>query len=125
MRARTTTATSRSKSRRGSNGSSAEPKSSRTRRRILDAGAAALRRDGYAAVTLKDVAALAGLQAGSLYYHFGSKEEIVEEVLGLGVEGVARATREAVDALGPGADALARLRAAIAGHLRYVLAESD
>jgi len=103
----------------------AESKSARTRRRILDAGASAFRRDGYAAVKLKDIAALAGLQAGSLYYHFGSKEEIVEKVLELGVEGVARATRDAVEALGRDADPLTRLRAAIAAHLRFVLTESD
>ena len=102
-----------------------ESKSARTRKRILDAGASAFRRDGYASVTLKDIAALAGLQAGSLYYHFDSKEEIVEEVLELGVEGVSAATREAVDALGTGADPMARLRAAIAAHLKFVLAESD
>jgi AcrR family transcriptional regulator len=78
--------TTRSTKRRGERRPLPESKSARTRRRILDACAAALRRDGYAAVTLKDVAALAGLQAGSLYYHFRSKEEIVEEVLGLGVD---------------------------------------
>jgi TetR/AcrR family transcriptional regulator, cholesterol catabolism regulator len=100
-------------------------KSARTRRRILDAGASAFRRDGYAAVKLKDIAALAGLQAGSLYYHFRSKEEIVEEVLEVGVDGVAAATREAVAALGPSADPLTRLRAAIAAHLKFVLTESD
>jgi TetR/AcrR family transcriptional regulator, cholesterol catabolism regulator len=100
-------------------------KSARTRKRILDAGASAFRRDGYAHVTLKDIAALAGLQAGSLYYHFDSKEEIVEEVLALGVDGVSAATREAVAALGAGADPMARLRAAIAAHLKFVLAESD
>jgi AcrR family transcriptional regulator len=102
-----------------------ESKSARTRRRVLDAGASAFRRDGYAAVALKDIAALAGLRAGSLYYHFGSKEEIVEEVLALGVEGVSAATRGGVDALGAGADPLARLRAAIAAHLEFVLAQSD
>jgi AcrR family transcriptional regulator len=100
-------------------------KSARTRKRVLDAGARAFRRDGYAAVALKDIATLAGLQAGSLYYHFGSKEEIVEEVLEAGVEGVSAVTREAVAALGPGADPLARLRAAIAAHLKFVLSESD
>jgi AcrR family transcriptional regulator len=104
---------------------SRESKSARTRRRVLDAGARALRRDGYAAVALKDIATLAGLQAGSLYYHFGSKEEIVEEVLEVGVEGVSAVTREAVAALGPGADPLARLRAAITAHLKFVLSESD
>jgi TetR/AcrR family transcriptional regulator, cholesterol catabolism regulator len=102
-----------------------ESKSARTRRRILDAGAAAFRREGYASVTLKDIAGLAGLRAGSLYYHFGSKEEIVENVLELGLDGVAAATREAVDTLGMDADPLARLRAAIAAHLKFVLAESD
>ncbi len=106
-------------------GSGAESKSQRTRKRILDAGASAFRRDGYASVTLKDIAALAHLKAGSLYYHFESKEEIVEEVLELGVEGVSAATREAVEALGPGADPMARLRAAVAAHLKFVLEESD
>jgi TetR/AcrR family transcriptional regulator, cholesterol catabolism regulator len=102
-----------------------DSKSARTRRRILDAGASAFRRDGYASVTLKDIAVLAGLQAGSLYYHFRSKEEIVENVLEVGLDGVAAATREAVHALGKNADPVARLRAAIAAHLKFVLAESD
>jgi len=102
-----------------------ESKSTRTRKRILDAGAAAFRRNGYASVTLKDIAALAGLQAGSLYYHFDSKEEIVEQVLELGLDGVSKAVREAVAALGPGTDPMARLRVAIAAHLKFVLAESD
>jgi TetR/AcrR family transcriptional regulator, cholesterol catabolism regulator len=100
-------------------------KSARTRKRILDAGASAFRREGYAAVTLKDIAVLAGLRAGSLYYHFGSKQEIVENVLALGLDGVAAATREAVGALGKSADPLERLRAAIVAHLKFVLAESD
>jgi AcrR family transcriptional regulator len=100
----------------------AATKSERTRRRILDAAAVAFRR-GYASVTLKDIAALAGMQAGSLYYHFDTKEELVEAVLDAGVDGAIAATREAVDALGPDADPVARLRAAIAAHLRFVLAE--
>ena len=100
----------------------AATKSERTRRRILDAAAVAFRR-GYASVTLKDIAALAGMQAGSLYYHFDTKEELVEAVLDAGVDGAIAATREAVHALGPDADPVARLRAAIAAHLRFVLAE--
>src|SRR4029453_17801324 len=100
-----------------------ESKSERTRQRILDAAALAFQRRGFASVTLKDIAALAQLQAGSLYYHFDTKEELVEAVLEAGVEGAIVATREAVEALGPGADPLARLRVAIAAHLRVVLAE--
>jgi AcrR family transcriptional regulator len=109
----------------GSGGVEIERKSARTRKRILDAGASAFRRDGYASVTLKDIAALAGLKAGSLYYHFDSKEEIVEEVLEVGVDGVFAAARDAVEGLGTGADPIARLRAAIAAHLKFVLTESD
>jgi AcrR family transcriptional regulator len=100
-----------------------ESKSERTRQRILDAAALAFQRRGFASVTLKDIAALAQLQAGSLYYHFDTKEELVEAVLEAGVKGAIVATREAVEALGPGADPLARLRVAIAAHLRVVLAE--
>ena len=75
-------------------------------------------------MTLKDIAGRAGLQAGSLYYHFDSKEEIVEAVLTAGVERAFGGTREAVAALGVGADPLARLRTAIATHLRVVLTDS-
>src|SRR5262245_3602952 len=102
---------------------SVDSKSDRTRRRILDAAARTFRRAGYASVRLKDIAQEAGLQAGSLYYHFDTKEELVEEVLTVGVDGAIAATRDAVAALGPGADAVARLRAAIAAHLRVVLSD--
>jgi AcrR family transcriptional regulator len=100
-----------------------ETKSERTRQRILDAAARAFQRRGYAAVTLKDIAAMAGMQAGSLYYHFDTKEQLVEAVLDTGVDGAIAATRDAVDALGPEADPLARLRAAIVAHVRFVLSE--
>jgi AcrR family transcriptional regulator len=98
-------------------------KSERTRQRILDAAAQSFRRHGFASVTLKDIAARAELQAGSLYYHFDTKEDLVEAVLDVGVEGAFAATREAVHALGPGADPVARLRAAIAAHVRVVLSD--
>jgi len=103
----------------------AASKSARTRQRILDAAAATFRRGGFASVTLKDIAERAGLQTGSLYYHFDGKEDLVEAVLSAGTEGALAATREAVAALGPKADPLARLRAAIAAHLRVVLSESS
>jgi AcrR family transcriptional regulator len=98
-------------------------KSDRTRQRILDAAARAFQQRGYASVTLKDIAALAEMQAGSLYYHFDTKEDLVEAVLDAGVDGAIDGTREAVAALGPKSDPLARLRAAIAAHVRMVLVE--
>lgn len=100
-------------------------KSARTRQRILDAAAAAFRRDGFASVTLKDIAERAGLQTGSLYYHFDGKEDLVDAILSAGTEGALVATREAVEALGKRAEPLARLRAAITAHLRVVLSEDS
>jgi AcrR family transcriptional regulator len=100
-------------------------KSARTRQRILDAAATAFRRDGFASVTLKDIAERAGLQTGSLYYHFDGKEDLVDAILSAGTEGALVATREAVEALGKRAEPLARLRAAIAAHLRVVLSEDS
>jgi len=100
-----------------------ESKSERTRHKILDAAALLFRLHGYASVTLKDIAARAGMQAGSLYYHFDTKEELVEAVLAVGVDHAHAATREAVRALGAGADPIARIRAAIVAHLRVVLSD--
>jgi len=102
-----------------------DSKSERTRRRIVRAAAEAFRRHGFASVTLNDIAGLAGLQAGSLYYHFDSKEEIVEEVLEVGLARSFRGVREAVAALGSSVSPIVKLRAAIVAHLRSLLTESD
>ena len=99
-------------------------KSARTRQRILDAAALCFQQSGFASVTLKDIAAVADMQAGSLYYHFDSKETLVEAVLTAGVDGAVDATRHAVEALGADAEPMVRLRAALAAHLRVVLADS-
>jgi len=80
---------------------------------------------GYAGVTLRDIADRAKMKAGSLYYHFDSKDELVEEVLRVGLATAVDATRKAVEALGRGANPIAKLRAAIEAHLTTILAESD
>ncbi len=102
----------------------ADTKSDRTRRRVLLAAAEAFRRHGFASVTLKDIAGLADLQPGSLYYHFDSKEAIVAAVLDAGILRSFDATRRAVEDLPSDADAGQRLRAAIAAHLHSLLTES-
>lgn len=53
-----------------------------TRDRIRDAGAQLFRRNGYTGTGVKQVAAAAGAQLGSLYHFFpGGKEELAEEVI--------------------------------------------
>lgn len=95
-------------------------KSDRTRQRILDAAAECFRERGFASTRLSDIAERAELQAPSLYYHFPSKEELVEEVLALGVRQTFAHVQAQVDAA-PADDPLARLAAAVRAHLTMVL----
>jgi AcrR family transcriptional regulator len=53
-----------------------------TRREIVDAAWQIARRDGLAAVTLREVAALVGMQSPSLYTHFASNNAIYDAMFG-------------------------------------------
>ncbi|MCZ0734260.1 TetR/AcrR family transcriptional regulator [Phreatobacter sp. AB_2022a] len=96
-----------------------------SRQQILDVAASLFRARGYTETSLRDIAALVGMKAGSLYYHFTSKEELAAEVLRIGVERVHEVVAAAVAALGPRATMKARIEAAIAAHLETLLVESD
>ena len=61
-------------------GAELKAKPNSVRREILDAAADIIVRQGYDACTMRAVAALVDMKAGSLYYHFKSKDEIVEEI---------------------------------------------
>ena len=97
-------------------------KSDLTRQRILDAAAIEFRDQGYAAARLSDIAARVGMQAGSLYYHFDSREALVEAVMHQGLERTHTALSARLAELSD-ADPLARIEAAIATHLELVLAQ--
>jgi AcrR family transcriptional regulator len=60
------------------------PKSERSRDLILHSAAQLFHRQGFSATTLRQIAARAKIKAGSIYYHFDSKEEILDEVLDRG-----------------------------------------
>ena len=92
---------------------------------VLDVAARLFREQGYGAVSLRKIAATAGIKAGSIYYHFGSKDEIVLAVLDVGIQVVHESMRQAVSALPAGTGAEATLRAAIGAHLRALLDLSD
>jgi len=123
------TATTRPETKRRAPANIDEPvalsKSEATRRRILDAAARVFARRGYADTRLSDIADEAGTFAGSIYYYFASREELVEEVLRLGVTGVFEAVREKVEALSPDASWRDKLAVAIETHLSFTLAEND
>lgn len=98
----------------------ARTKSERTRERILDAAAEAFRERGFAATRLSDIAERANLQTPSLYYHFSSKEDLIEVVLALGVTRTFEHVERRVSEV-PEDDPLGRLRAAIEAHVEMVL----
>jgi TetR/AcrR family transcriptional regulator, cholesterol catabolism regulator len=92
---------------------------------ILDVAARLFREQGYGPVSLRKIAEAAGIKAGSIYYHFGSKDEIVVAILDLGIRAVHEKMRQAVLRHADGAAAAAILRAAIRAHLRALLDVSD
>ncbi len=100
-------------------------KAEATRGRILEAAAKVFRARGYVGARLTDIAAEAGLQAGSLYYHFDSREALVEEVMWAGQQRTEQQVRHALAALVPDACPVLRLRTAIRTHLLAVVASTD
>ena len=56
---------------------------------------------GYAAASVTEIAGRAGVAAGTLYYHFGSKEELFVEVFRAAATRELRAMREAAAAPAP------------------------
>lgn len=102
-----------------------QPKSARTRDRLLDAAAAVLSRKGYSGTRLADIAEQAQVQAPAIYYYYASREDLVEEVMFVGASAMRTTLRAALDALGPDSGAVDRVRAAVEAHLRHELELSD
>ncbi|RHW23824.1 TetR/AcrR family transcriptional regulator [Nocardioides immobilis] len=100
-------------------------KAARTRRRIVDAAAGEFAENGYGGASLRRIATAAGLQLGSLYFHFKTKDELVIDVLAEGVESARAALKLAVGNVQADASPEDRLRAAIRGHLDALHASDD
>ncbi len=100
-------------------------KADMSRTRILDAAAGLFSADGYASVSLRAIATAAGMKAGSVYYHFESKQAIVIEILDLGISMVHGEVRQTIENLPSGVSASATVRAGILAHLRAMFEFSD
>lgn len=101
------------------------PEERTSRQHVLDCAARLFSRNGYAAVSLRGIAAESGMKAGSLYYHFASKDVIITEVLNIGVRRVHAAVEQALAALSAEAPIEESLRAAIGTHLRALHEAGD
>lgn len=86
------------------------------RDRITDAAAELFLRNGYAQTSLRDIAAAVGIKAGSIYYHFDSKESLLADILARGITVMEVAFERATDATG-NTDGATRIRAHVRGHL--------
>lgn len=86
------------------------------RDRILDEAAALFLRRGYNATSLRDIADAVGMKAGSLYYHFASKEDLLVEILRRGMDVMETAFDEAAEA-SSGLAARDVVRAHVRAHL--------
>lgn len=101
------------------------PKSARTRQRILDAAAQVLSHKGYAGTRLSDVADVAGVQAPAIYYYFGSRDDLVEEVMWEGAHRVRLHVERVIAGFDDDVTPFERILAAVEAHLRFELHISD
>ncbi len=100
-------------------------KASRTRAQVLSAAARIFRDRGYKAATMRDIAQEAGMEAGSIYYHFSSKDEILDEVLDIGLRALLRGVSATLLQKSQFPDHRSRIAAAIRTHMEYLFSLSE
>ncbi len=103
----------------------AKSKVSKTKENILDAAAALFSKRGYNGTALRDIANALDMKAGSLYYHFESKEQMVLEILTLGMKNIISTVIQRVEELPEDATSRDVLVAAAKGHLTALLEKGD
>lgn len=91
--------------------------SNSTRMEILNAGARLIVERGYEAFTMRAVASLVNVKAGSIYYHFASKNEIVKEILNTGIARLLDYVQRVLGELPSDAPLETRLKAAVMAHV--------
>ncbi len=89
---------------------------------LLDAAAGQFAQHGFHAVTMREIAADAGMLAGSVYYHFKSKDELLVAVY---EEGVKRLSHEVDRVVAGIAEPWRRLEIACRAHTEMLLEDSD
>ncbi len=93
---------------------------------LLAAAASLFRRQGFAATTTRDIAAAAGMQSGSPFYHFKSKDALLFAVMEEGMRTALSRQRAVVKA--PGHSTLpphAQLRQLVQVHFDVLLGQGN
>lgn len=63
---------------------------------ILRESARLFREQGYERTSVRDIADAVDMQSGSLFYHFKTKEDILVEIMGMGLDGLTSRLNEAL-----------------------------
>ena len=92
------------------------------RPQLLDAAACHFAESGYDAASMREIAAAAGMKAGSMYYYFPSKEDLLVAVH---EEGIRRMSEEVLASLEGQSGPWIRLEVAMVTHLRALLSGGD
>jgi len=92
------------------------------RQQLLDAAARRFCAFGYDATSMRDIAGDVGMHAGSMYYHFPSKEELLVAVH---EEGIRRVSAAVETAIASEREPWRRLEAFAAAHLGVLLDGGD
>lgn len=88
------------------------------RAELIEKAAGLFGAHGYDKTSMRDISAAFGILHGSLYHHFGSKEELFIAVYSAGVD---RFIEDVEKAIAPYSDPWERLEAACAAHLAALL----
>ena len=91
--------------------------SSNGRSRVLEEAAALFVRQGYRDTTLRDIAAAAGMKAGSIYYHFDAKDDLLAAVLDRGIDLITRSFLDTAATLSDDVAPRERIEAHVLTHL--------
>lgn len=65
------------------------------------------------------------MQAGSIYYHFASKDEIVDEVLATGMRDIYKHVETTINSLGPETTYRRKIEQGMIAHLELLLTRGD
>ena len=98
-------------------------KGSSMRSDILAAAAGLIAEKGYPACTMRAVADKVKIKAGSLYYHFTSKDQIVEEILNSGIQLLMAEVQARLEGLPPAAGFRQKLETLVETHVTCMTGE--
>jgi AcrR family transcriptional regulator len=91
------------------------------RRELLNSAAKLFRRKGFHATSTRDIAAAAGMQSGSPFYHFPSKGALLFAVMEEGMHAAIERQERALESAGERLGAAQKLRVLVRNHFDVLL----